>query len=228
MEDEPGREICDVKAVHLNACRCWKGCAIDGCWMMVRKHSLFYIRVPSVGDSRASRVAGGGGGWRCSGERWATLSRGTSAGGTSTKGVSVGLYAATCLVISYLTTHGEECGALPFSQKGRASPHGHELGQCRGNARGYWDQKKPRAGLPFFLFSAGQAWRRSRVLGCWRLSVATLKANNDPLPAAPQLSQQQPQEQGWLLVISAHRLAIQSCVSLLHAFVVFISVILKV
>lgn len=135
---------------------------------------------------------------------------------------------ATCLVLSYLTTHREERGAVPFSQKGRASPHGHELSQCRGNAQGYWDRKKPRAGLPFFLFSAGQAWRRSRVLGCCRLSVSTLKANNDPLPAAPQLSQQQPQEQGWLLVISAHRLAIQSCVSLLHAFVVFISVILKV
>lgn len=122
MEGEPGREICDVKAVHSNPCRCWKGCAIDGCWMVVRKHSLFYIRVLSVGDSRASHVAGGGAGWRCSGERWATLSQGMSAGGTSTKGVSVGLYPATCLVISYLTTHREECGAVPFSQKGRASP----------------------------------------------------------------------------------------------------------
>ena len=156
------------------------------------------------------------------------LSRGMSAGGTSTKGVSVGLYPATCLVISYLTTHREECGAVPFSQKGRASPHGHELSQCRGNAWDYWEQKQPRAGLPFFLFSTGQAWCRSRVPSCCGLRVSTLKANNDPLPAAPQLSQQQPQEQGWLLVVSAHRLAIQNCVSLLHAFVVFISIILKV
>lgn len=58
-------------------------------------------------------------------------------------------------------------------------------------------------------------------------SVFPPKDKHDLLPATPPLSQPQPQEQGWLLVISAHRLARQSCVPLLHAFLLFISLILK-
>jgi len=73
------------------------------------------------------------------------------------------------LVISYLTAHGEECGAAPVPQKGSASPHGQAgsgLTQHRGSARGCWDQRQLRALLPYFYSCISQAWHRSTGLSC--------------------------------------------------------------
>ena len=84
------------------------------------------------------------------------------------------------LVISYLTAHREECGAVPVPQKGSASPHGHVgsgLSQHRGSAQGYWEQRQPRAGLPLFSFSTGESWCRSRDLSCCGLSVSPPRIN---------------------------------------------------
>lgn len=146
---------------------------------------------------------------------------------TRAKGVSFGLYPATRLGNFLFSSWMRGVWGCPGPQKGSAgprktrSPGWASAGAVLAAVGSKGTQRQ--VGAPFFSFSTSQVGADTSAALC---SVFSPRINM--MPATSQSSQWQPQEQGQPLIISAHSLARQSCVFWLHAFVVFISLILKV